>query len=129
MYITCDPQPHIALWLSTLVFYCLPKLAYDRDFGEHSPLCVYVFFSLFPASIGGFSNCFAFHRLCICLFVCTSAVSLRMVVVHWSVGCLSADTLVRRKTSHQMDGAPFILGIATILKQLHPTVTQQVLSV
>jgi hypothetical protein len=40
--------------------------------------------------------------------------------------CRAPDTLVRTKTSYEMDGAPFIVGIATVLKQLHPSVTQQV---
>ncbi len=34
IYVTCEPQPHIALWLSTLVFAYLPKFNYDRDFGN-----------------------------------------------------------------------------------------------
>ena len=95
VYITCDPQPHIALWLTALVFAYLPKFQYDRDFGtgcEHGD--------------GGAA----------CLGVCHSQCC-------W---CGRADTLVRRKSSHQIDGAPFILGLATILKQLHPSVTQQV---
>jgi len=69
VYITCEPQPHIALWLAALVFTYIPKFAYDRDF----------------------------------------------------------DTLVRTKSNYEIDGAPFVVGIATILKQLHPTVTQQLL--
>jgi hypothetical protein len=39
---------------------------------------------------------------------------------------VSSDTLVRTKSNYEIDGAPFVVGIATILKQLHPTVTQQV---
>ena len=33
---------------------------------------------------------------------------------------------MRCKSSHPVDGAPFVLGLSTILKQLHPSVTQQV---
>ncbi len=91
-------------------------------------MCVCIFFT-FSSFNRRFLKLFRFSPfvyLFVCMHVCGFAADGRGSLVR---GLLSADTLVRRKTSHQMDGAPFILGIATILKQLHPTVTQQVLSV
>lgn len=45
----------------------------------------------------------------------------------WSIGKLGFDrefgTLVRRKATDTIDGAPLVAGIVTFLKQLHPTVT------
>lgn len=70
VYITTEPQPHIALWLAIAVMQQMHRFAYDRDF----------------------------------------------------------DSLIRSKTHYEMDGAPLVLGLATFLKQLHPTVTRQVLA-
>ena len=40
----------------------------------------------------------------------------------------AADSLIRLKTTYEMDGAPLLIGVATLLKQLHPSVTRQVLA-
>ena len=34
-------------------------------------------------------------------------------------------SLVRRKAKDTIDGYPFLLGLATLLRQLHPTASQQ----
>mmetsp|Transcript_19340 Transcript_19340/g.68391 ORF Transcript_19340/g.68391 Transcript_19340/m.68391 type:complete len:1156 (-) Transcript_19340:124-3591(-) len=48
------------------------------------------------------------------------------------VGKLTYDrdfsSLVRRRASDALDGAPLVAGLATVLKQLHPTVTRQMLA-
>lgn len=38
------------------------------------------------------------------------------------------SSLVRRRAADQLDGAPLIAGLATVLRQLHPTVTREMLA-
>mmetsp|Transcript_82253 Transcript_82253/g.199407 ORF Transcript_82253/g.199407 Transcript_82253/m.199407 type:complete len:1160 (-) Transcript_82253:74-3553(-) len=38
------------------------------------------------------------------------------------------SSLVRRRAADGVDGAPLVAGLATVLRQLHPTVTRQLLS-
>jgi hypothetical protein len=33
IYITCESQPHIALWLTVAVMQQMHRFTYDRDFG------------------------------------------------------------------------------------------------
>ena len=33
IYVTCEPQPHIALWLSVAIMQQMHRFSYDRDYG------------------------------------------------------------------------------------------------